>query len=333
MVGHQWRIPFSALVAVLCLSACAAEPAHSQIGDTTQNPPLATAPPVGIAMTPAELADAEPCGLVDVEALSAFGAVTVEQSRSFNECDVKVEKDQYSATIRFEKKLEMTNQASPPVPSDHGGVTVYDYGTPDTSAGCERNISAFEKAIILIWISQTPEQITCEIGDAATDGTLRKLARGGLPSAGLPANSLGKLDACKLIEQGEAERVPGIDRSQSHPAYGGQNCTWGAESITEANLFVHFGREEPPSAADGRETTILGRRAVVKTTPANDNSWLIGPSKASCEVNVVHRPAEPVGAGKVEVMGVSVSGDGPEGSLCPLAIELATAAVGRLPKA
>lgn len=287
--------------------------------------------PRGIAVTAEEFAEVDPCAFVDTRSLGELGTVEVAQGRIFPECEVRVRKGNYTGSFRYTKVNELTNYTAPPATSDHGGVTVYNYAAPE-NAGCKREIEVADRAFVEIWLSEEPSEPTCRNADAAVDGTLRELGRGNLPSAGLPANSLANQDACGLVDRELADRVPGIDKGQVKASYGGQGCTWGVESVTEPNLYVAFSREEAPAVDRPveREITVVGRRAVVTPRPANEHSEWLGPSKANCAVAVEHRVSEV--PGKVEVLAVVVAADAPEASLCPLAIEIATQAAGRLPQ-
>ncbi len=221
-------------------------------------------------------------------------------------------------------------------PRNRDGVTVYD--DEGDEYWCRHTVVVSDHAVIT-WAAGVRGGVTgnralsCEIAQTAVDGVLPQLKRGELKPAGLPPNSLGRLDACRLLDHRETGRVPGIDRSRLHPGFNGQHCTWGDPEVSTPSVLVSFNRTAEPRADSPRDrrTTINSRSAVVHPMVGGSNPD--SRTLPGCQVRIVHRPLDdPDGVQTIEEVSVQVTADAPDESNCPLAVELATAAVNRLPQ-
>ncbi|MEH1100607.1 DUF3558 family protein [Micromonospora sp. CPCC 205561] len=220
------------------------------------------------------------------------------------------------------------HEGTPLTPADRNGVTVY--GAPGDSNGCSRHVVVSDHATVTVIASlaQGPD-LLCAIADAAIDGMLPQLTRGELQPLVLPPDSLGRQDACRLLDHTEVRRMAGIDARQVHPSFNGQGCEWSTGAERGPSVLVSFRRAPQPKIDEGtdRAINIDGRTAIVDT-------WVGGALKLpSCEVQIAHRPLErPTSTSTVEQLSVSVYTEAPEESNCAPATELATAALGRLPR-
>jgi hypothetical protein len=313
---------------MLSVSSCASEPPPAPSPPTRVIPSAGLPRSSGITITPDQLSNSDPCGLLSPQALSRFGRVSIEMGSQFTTCEGTISlTDGGTATVSsgFEFKPP---EGTSVTPTDRNGVTVY--SAAGGSNGCSRYIVVSDHATITVTASlaRRPD-LLCAIADAAIDGMLSQLVRGELLPAELPPNSLGKQDACRLLDHTEIRRIASIDPRQVHPSYNGQGCEWNTGTERSPSVYVSFWRTFRPEVDEStdREITIDGRTAIVDT-------WVGGTLKLpSCEVQIVHRPLDrPILAREVEKLSVSVYTDAPEESNCAPAIELATAALGRLPR-
>lgn len=292
--------------------------------------PSSTVPPSsGIAVTPEQLADADPCDLLDARALSTYGKAEVESESRFTGCAAQVFPETGSL-IRLRLGFDFRPTNTTLTPRQRQGVTVY--GDTGDETWCRRSIVVAPTAAINLGVAADNGPDACPIADAVVDAMLPKLKQGQLPSAGHPPTSLANLDACALLQHTETNQVPGIDRTQVHPGYAGQHCTWGVETVDAPNVFVSFDRTYPfkVDGADQRLTTVSGRSALVDPFEGGENPQYR--TLPNCSVEFVHRSLDPPdGDRTVEVVQVDVSFDGPEQARCDLALDLATRAAGRLP--
>ncbi|MFI7014935.1 hypothetical protein [Streptomyces sp. NPDC050164] len=169
----------------------------------------------------------------------------------------------------------------------------------------------------------------CRIADAAGD-LIRLLKTGELPSARHAPDSLANQDACDLVKESEAARVPDIDPGERYAAFTGQSCAWGGESIDEPHRYVLF--QHVGDALEGRPRTIGGRMAAVQYGPADEYGDLLGHSLPNCAVDVEYGEAGPTAEGRTEVVSVGVTGDSSRQALCSRAQELVPMALARLPE-
>lgn len=322
----------TALGAGLLLTGCTAdgnEPPADVPPPVSVVPSSTAAPSTGIAVTAEQLADAEPCDLLDARALAKYGRAEVESESEFTGCAAQVFPETGSV-IRVRLGFDFTPTNTTLTPRERQGVTVY--GDTGDETWCRRSIIVTPTAAINLGVAADDGPKACPIADAVVDAMLPRLRQGQLPSAGHPPTSLANLDACALLQHTETNQVPGIDRTQVHPGYAGQHCTWGVESVDAPNVFVSFDRTYPRKVAgsDQRLTTISGRTALIDPFEGAENPDYR--TLPNCSVEFVYRPLDPPdGDRTVELVQVNVSFDGPEQARCDLALDLATRAANRLP--
>lgn len=148
-------------------------------------------------------------------------------------------------------------------------------------------------------------------------GTLR---RSGIPRRPepLPASSLAVVDACRLLDPADLAGIAGFDPvPTADPDFGRRGCEWDGDDGTDVE--VAFDRDVPFDAEDG-PIAVAGREAVVT---AEDDG---------CAVEVLHRSfRDGRGDTRTELIVASVQGASDGAVPCQVAIDLAAAAVARLP--
>jgi hypothetical protein len=339
-------------LALLLVLAVVATACSSGSGEATTPPPSSTSPSggtspsatpastppkaVGVHVTKAQLAAAEPCGFVDARLLSTYGPATVTPQAGFTGCDFSAagkSSNDLSGVLELEIGLSGTKPGEPPQTARMiDGVAVYAQWSSDRDL-CLRDIVAMPGAVVSVYASWStpPAGDPCVGADAITRSVVRALAEGRTKPANWPASSLARRDACKLLTASEAARVPGSDRSK-HPLFAGHGCTWGGEDVQLPSVYVSLSREEPPSA--GSATSVQGRRVLLDPKPRNEYENIIGPSLPNCAAAVNYQPLRPAHANWVETLTVIVAADRDDSAqLCALAKDLARAALRRLPTA
>jgi hypothetical protein len=294
---------------------------------------------VSLSVTPEELRGADPCKLIDEKVLAEFGKVEYDRGISYGQCDIVLDRpDDWSVTVFVELQAGPSDVSAgdpAPMPVLRDGVTVFEsesYGGLTGDKDCTRDVMLRERtaAVAIGVYGDESGTRACPIADTAAADVIRLLKSGDLPSARHAPDSLANLDACELIKESEAARVPDIDPGEVHAEFTGQNCYWGAANIDEPHLYVLF--EHLDDALEGRPLTVVGRAAAVKYSPAEEDAWALGPSLPTCSVDVEYGEAGPTAKGRTEVVSVGITGDSSREELCSLAQELAPKALARLPE-
>jgi len=316
------------LSTAVSLTACATRTGESATGRGGTETRTAQSAPSKV--TREQLDDADPCGFLDNATLTALGEIDFENGVFYTDCTAAIDAPGNALRVRASLQLETSGRdpGNPWEETERRGFTVWT--ATEQSYGCEREIQAYDDAVVALWASETEISGTiCAIADQATDAAIEQLLSGEVSPHEVPPDSLFNQDSCALVTDADAARVPEIDSKSRHPAFAGQYCNWGEEDITQPGLFVSFTREEPPAVDDPGETAteIAGRPAVV-TQEQRDAIPSIGPSLPSCEVEVVYDAAA---GDQAETLTVSIRNNGAPASNCPLATELATKAMAELP--
>jgi hypothetical protein len=282
-------------------------------------------------------ATADPCALLDVEALGAFGQTRIRTDNGdLNSCDVVVTRDDgalivVSLTIwhNSEKPAEPNRQV--------GRITVVndEYELPDECSrelylpGGDYNIS------LDVWqetwneTSQGAGEVDnlCEIADATLDHTTTLLNEGQIPRrAQAPAaGSLYTQSACDLLAGEPLERLPGVDAARPVVGFAEWDCQWEVDDGKE--LRVLFQHSDPLSEDSGERFVLSGHEVFDE-----GDSW----SEDSCLVSIVNRVAvSRDGDGDIvaELVRIHLEAGGDESvdELCTLALDIAEPVAAALP--
>ncbi len=292
-----------------------------------------------LSVTAGELRGADPCKLIGKSALAQFGTAEYDRGISYGQCDIVLDDpdgESVSVFVDLQAGASEVDASDPaPVPALLDGVTVYESeGVSELGGGsnCTRDVVVQEDtaAVGIAVYGDRSASRACRIADTAARDVIRLLRSGALPSAHHPPASLANENACDLVEESEAARVPDIDPAVKHDEFAGQSCSWGGRSIEEPQLSVLFQHLDEP--AEGRPLTVAGRPAVLVYSPAMGDG-LLGPSLPECSVDVEYGEAGPIAEGSTEVVSVGVIGESPRQELCSLAQDLAPKVLARLPGA
>lgn len=257
----------------------------------------------GIAVTPEQLAKADPCGLANQDSLARFGTVSLDIGIAFTDCELTVLIGRHDVvTVQVSFEFAPSADAKPIA---RNGVTFY--GDEDTN-WCRRYVVVAERSTIFIAARRSPlPGPACEFADAVVDGMMPQLVRGELKPADPAPKSLAWQDACHAIDFTEIRRVLGRDPVTLTPAYNNQTCTIDTGGQADPSVLVTFTRANRPEADEqtDRKITIDGHEAVTDT-------WVGGGTGAnrtlpSCAAEVLYRPLDrPMGIKQIEQLQVSV---------------------------
>ncbi|MGW0711387.1 hypothetical protein ACWD4G_36435 [Streptomyces sp. NPDC002643] len=347
-LDQRLRRGLSALAVVLFVAGCSARDNASEdasppaSADSTPTAPGSTpsAPTeVALSVTPEELRGSDPCELIGEKVLAEFGKPEYDRGISYGQCDIVLDvPGEHTVSVFVDLQSgpsDVSAYGPAPTPVLRDGVTVYEtesYGDLTGDKNCTRDVVVRERTAAVaigVYGDESGTQ-ACRIADSAADDVIRLLKSGDLPSARHAPDSLANLDACDLIKESEAARVPDIDPGDVNAEFTRQSCYWGPGNIEKPHLHILF--QHVDDALEGRPLTVGGRKAAVQYSPAEEIGWGLGPSMPTCSVDVEYGEAGPTAEGRTEVVSVGVTGDSSEEKLCSLAQELAPKAVARLPE-
>ena len=278
-----------------------------------------------------EPSSVDPCALLDPADLTGFGDTELDPAYGgFNRCDVLVQPAGQQVVVDVQVLLDASEEAAEMRPDrTEQGVGVVEL--PPEPEECDRALLLPEVPGVLLWVmadyeSEPGGMPLCEMADAAVaravDVVAEAAAAGGeLPRRELPRGSLGRHDACTLLDPAALGRVvPGVDAEDPDIGFGNWRCGW-SSTTEDLDVELAFDQGVPPDGDAGRPTRLRGHEAYV--SPGEE-----GPD--SCVVLVPYRSYPWQGSAKAEVLWLLVRGDRPVDELCEGAGDLAGVAAGEL---
>jgi hypothetical protein len=332
---RQW-VWAGAAAAALIVLATAVRPGLWST-DSEDLPPAQAAHETPSAQTVQDVvgdeATADPCALLDTEALSAYGETRRDADRGgFHRCGVLI--GDGNDEVEVDVALHATHGASATGQSETVGA-IDIIRNPDEHESCHRQlVLPGGNHVIVVTAAQEPGggADRCAIADTAVEGALAAMAAGQIPRRDVKidfeAESLYYVDACDLLDAETLEPFPGIDSANPEADYANWGCQWG--STTNGNqLMVYFDRDDPPGTDPDQQIEVGGRTAFIE-----GERWDAG----SCLVSVVHDEyagRDPYGDAVAEYVRVIVIGEygEPMDELCDLAAALAQPVAMALPHA
>ncbi|RKN40401.1 serine/threonine protein kinase [Streptomyces hoynatensis] len=330
-----------ALAAALGLGAwltAARDGGGGQVGIAAPGPSASSAAPSSSGSSPApegtpggpllgDPAEVDPCGLTDAAAFTRFGEAELDPAYGgFDRCDVLVYPAGQDVVVDvkvFYDEEELSADMAPARTERGVGVVEPE---PEEDA-CERALVPPGTEGFVLWIgadyeSEPGDMPLCEMADVAADLAVDALgdavaAGRELPRRDLPAGSLGRRDACTLLDPGAlAGAVPGVDAADPDIGFGNWSCRWSSTS-EETDVELRFDQGVPPGGGDGRLTRLHGHEAYVSPKDEGEDT---------CVVRVPYRSYPWHGSTKAEVVQLVVEGERPVDELCEMAGDLAAAA-------
>lgn len=340
-VEHRWSesavygISIAVIGALLLAGCTESAPEKHFPAPVVTNSPVPVDP--AIAVTSEQLANSDPCGLLDVDVLSGLGKVEIGGGNLFLwSCYAKISGPGGFATINLDFQSELiaeSNGESDPA-REYRGVTIYG-GVKNKDGSCRRKVAATADAVVILEADGVLNAMDmCKVADLAIEATVSMLLTGDLPPASAAANSLVRQNACSLIKLAEADRIPGIDLTSMRWTYHGQSCTWGGSESKSPVLYVSFTAEKWTGVTGDdpqeKNTTIAGHDAAMWWWDTSDTQL------AGCKVYFSYRPLDeprPYGFDTAdnELVNLKASADLPPESTCSTLVDLAELMISRLP--
>ena len=241
-------------------------------------------------VTREQLDDADPCGFLDNATLTALGEIDFEDGVFYTDCTAAIDAPGNALRVRARCQLETSGRdaGDPWEETGRRGFTVWT--ATEQSYGCEREIQAYDDAVVALWASETETSGTiCDIADKATDAAIEQLLSGEVAPHEVPPDSLFNQDACALVTDADAARAPEIDATDLHPAFArpvlqlgrGGHHPAGTVRVVHPRRAARGGRPRRDGDRDRRPSR--GRHAGAAGRGTVDR-----PSLPSCEVEVVY---------------------------------------------
>lgn len=282
-------------------------------------------------------ATADPCALLDVDTLGAWGLTRVRTDNDvLNSCEVVVTRDD-GALIAVGATI-WQNRRLPTEPARRfGGITVVD-DESELPEECSRELflPGWDYNISLDAWQETWDQTSetagkvdnlCQIVDANLNHATTLLNEGEIPRRTRTPDpkSLYTQSACDLLAGEPLSRLPELDATHPVVGFAEWECRW--ETDDGKDLRVLFQFSDPLSEDDG-ERYVFGGREVFDRRDA----W----ATDSCLVDVVNRVAvSPDGDGDVVAELVRIQLEAEDGTpldeLCETALDIAEPVAWALP--
>ncbi|MFC4631460.1 serine/threonine-protein kinase [Promicromonospora alba] len=301
-------------------------------GDGGPDPERAAGENTSIVGDPAT---ADPCALLDVESLGAFGQTRIRTDNGdLNSCDVVVTRDDGALIVAG--LTIWHNSAEPDEPNRQVGEITVVNDESDLPEECSRDLylpGGDYNITLDVWQETWNEPAgagevdnLCEIADANLDHTTTLLNEGQVPRRTWEpaAGSLYTQSACDLLAGEPLERLPG-NAARPVVGFAEWDCQWDVDDGTE--LRVLFQHSDPLSEDSGERFVLSGHEVFNE-----GDSW----SEDSCLVSIVNRVAvSRDGDGDIvaELVRIHLEGSGEESvdELCALALDIAEPVAAALP--
>jgi tRNA A-37 threonylcarbamoyl transferase component Bud32 len=304
----------------------------------TPPPVAAPSPPSTSSAAPTDqvsLGDprtADPCSLIDVNALSAYGYVgIITDYGELNTCQASITPPGAADNVFGTVKVWLL--APTPGKTMIGNVT-YDGVYPvarepaPTEGSCTHTIMLRDEFMIHIEAFAYKSNLDmCQMAETASRGALAKLRTGGIgrrdhPPVPPAANSLGDVRACSLLTTPE---LTAAGLTMTTPEY--KLADWGCEWYSDnTRIRLYQDRTDSLTASeDGVPATAAGRTLFVLHGG-------YGPTATLCMVSTAQRSFTADGETRLETLRLTVDRPNvPDDARCATARTLLESAIARLP--
>jgi hypothetical protein len=274
-------------------------------------------------------ATADPCALLDMEALGAFGLTRLRtDDGELNRCDIVVTSDDGAVTEASAKIWH--NSEEPGEPNRRVGRIILANDEDDLPEECSRELflPGGDYNISLDAEMEAGEvDDLCALADASVNHATALLNEGQIPrrTQTPEPGSLYTQSVCDLLAGEPLEQLPGVDANRPLVGFAEWECRWEADD--GKHLRVLFQHSDPLSEDDGERFVFSGREVFNE-----GDSW----SADSCLVDIVNRVGVSVdGDGDVVAelvrFQLEAGGDEPVDELCDLLLDIAEPVAARLP--
>lgn len=285
-----------------------------------------------------DLRTADPCALLDTNAMQRFGGTRLYPDlNTFTTCGMEI---QSSAT----EDVYVTVLLNNPLPDDSdlantrtqhiGALSLYLgelYKQDENSNACQRFLllpNRFRVTFYATAATTTKPDALCGIADAAAQIAARTLSSSVLPRRNVagPPNSLVWVDACTLLDDATLHAVPGLDTARRDRPQGFWSCEWGDDPRVAdpptVSIYMGYGPK-----TTGQATTVGGRAATV-----DNNHW--DGENMGCRIALTQRSYQGTyDKPRTELLFVAVhlNAAAPPDAQCAVATTIAGAAAAKLP--
>lgn len=252
----------------------------------TAAPPTTTPPPnsIGLGSDPAT---ADPCALIPVTALREFGKAYVDpEVDGFATCVITSNLDEGIGQVQ--SHLVLTGPEEYPSRPVRPGV-LGEIERPDEKTDrCERSFNLPDTnrvTLVTTRLDKAEQTRLCPIANALILDALTVVLNG--PPARrpeLPANSLDKVDACRLVDGADAGQAFGKPSEPPVADFGNWGCSWEAGRSELSIKFTRVWPIEPDAEYGGKVIKVGSRNARLIPDPDD---------KTTCTAMVVHRQYTP----------------------------------------
>lgn len=322
--ARRWRVPLPATAgAFLSLAAAATALVLWHPWDGHASSPAAAATSlIGDQRT------VDPCALAQPAALKRYGRTTLSNDYgNFDRCDVLISRPG-AADIDVELQF-LTPDGKPGRPSQivpaPGNMKLM--RMPQQGGQCHRTVILPDTYLVDVGAKlegngDGPANL-CPMADAATAPAMAELRKGALPRRNLPASSLGRFNACSLLDTRTLSSAIGEVAPGDQPGFGDWTCQWTSVS-SDLSVKLLYDQGDTSSVNQGRHERLNGRDVYVQPGGNGGND---------CLAEIVNRSfTDRNGQATEEAIHLVVNGHRPPAQLCSPATALAADAISNLPR-
>jgi eukaryotic-like serine/threonine-protein kinase len=271
---------------------------------------------------------ADPCSLIDQQALRPHGIAILEREGSkFSACRAV-----FSSGTNVLYDFLAPGEAGRVVGPEServGEITIGRFGA--SNGRCERRILLSDGNVVLISADGSADRDAdpCAIAETGMIAAVNLLDRRGLATRDAPdvESSLEDVDPCDLLGPTELAVVPGLQRAPGVPGFAGWSCTW-ATAGTESQVHLAYHRYSSAYDID-YDRTDDGATAV--DFGGRPGAYLSAPEGTSCLAKIGLRAYTSDGSCRLDGVHITVHDSEPGAELCRHAIALAEAAAAEFP--
>ncbi|MEV1119990.1 serine/threonine-protein kinase [Actinosynnema sp. NPDC049800] len=279
--------------------------------------PAAQQPPAAGGLVGDERS-ADPCALMDEEALRRFGPTLLFTTYgNFNRCDVVVD---IGAKASVDVEVQLITRASRTVQGKPFEVLE----GPLRSGECDRTVVVDDVYAVRVAAKlPNPPLDLCVVARVATDTVLEVLRSGPIPrrTTPFPVGSLAHADACRVLDDETLTEVAAVDADTAVNVFGNWACKW-FSTVGGPGINLRFDQHPAQKLIEGELVDLGGQPGYVKVD---------ADASTSCTVRVPHQPPDVPQPAHIGVVVLTVTGDRAGAEYCARAMRLAEVAAARLP--
>ncbi|CCH33181.1 putative secreted protein [Saccharothrix espanaensis DSM 44229] len=291
---------------VVVLSGCSVRLVGTPVAAADLTPPTTKTQsrPTAVSLL-GDLPTFDPCSLLDIADLKAFGTAAPETTVSLDYCLASLTTPggtKLDVEVGSLEQLVSESEFEADYRNYRGGLRIA-YRRDDTTQ-CARRLVFDDLVTLTIAVSnysdgKATSTEMCNPADALATAAADRVLDKEAGHRTFKARSIGKIDACSVVGKETVTRVPGIGTAKVRAYPAGHQCRWSPDgTATPPRARVTFSMGEP-TKPDGQNRTaedVAGRTTTISRTSVS--------SLALCSAETAHIPVE---NGLSELAYVSVS--------------------------